>query len=598
MPGIGDLFGRNGVLEQLLLWGVVAQVIGALGSPAFTQLQQNVNQKFPETVLSPEIMAAAVARHLVSEASARTDAAKSGIDQHRFNLLVDIARVRISPAELAEAVLRSYMTLAEAQAQARPQGIEPAELKILADLAGDAPGADQLAQALRRGIIHAHGRGPDNTSFDQGIAETRLHNKWGPVLEKLAEAILAPPEAASAVVRGFLSHGAGEHAAKLSGVTGADFETMVHLAGDAPSPGQLAEALRRGLIPNHGAGADAVSFVQGIREGRLANKYTDMIRGLAKIWPTPIDALDALLKGQLDRHDALALYEKLGGDPQFFQVLFNTRGSSPTPLELISMANRGFIPWRGRGPDVVSYEQGFREGPWKDKWQGVYQKFAEYLPPESTITTLLAHDAITPHKAHELWRQHGMSDETAAAFADYAHTISLSDYRGATTSIVLESYRAGILSEHDATAILEALHVAPAAVKLLLTYTRLQRAFAAVNNAIARTRALFAARKITVGTVKSSLARLGVPAANIEGIVAAWEVENSISVKTLSEAQITSAWKLQLLTDEQAMTELENIGYTPFDAYVLLSLRAGAALPNPPPGGPAPPQAQVVPGTT
>lgn len=598
MAGIGDLFGRNGVLEQLLLWGVVAQVISTLGSPAFTQLQQDAMQKFPGVVLTPEILATGVARHLVSEASARTDASKSGIDAHRFALLVSMARVRLSPADLAEAVLRDYMSLAEAEAQAKPQGIDAGQLKTLRDLAGDAPAPEQLAAALRRGIIDAHGRGPGSTSFDQGIAETRLHNKWGPVLERLAEAILSPPDAASAVVRGFLSHAAGVHAAALSGVAAAEFETLVHLSGDAPAPGQLAEALRRGLIPDHGTGADAVSFVQGIREGRLANKWTDMIRGLAQIWPTPVDALDALLKGQLSRHDAEALYKRLGGDPQFFQILFDTRGSSPTPLELIQMANRGFIPWHGRGPDVTSFEQGFREGPWKDKWQKPYQEFARYLPPESTIMTLLAHGSITPHKAHELWSQHGMSEEIQNAFADEAHTEALSEYRGATVSMVLESYRAGLLSDKDAHVILAALHVAPAAITLMLTYTRLQRAFGAVNNAISRIRSLFAARKITVATVKSSLHTLGVPAHEIEGIVAAWEVENSISVKVLTESQIIRAWKAQVLSDQDTMTELENIGYTPFDAYVLMSIEVGAPLPNPPKGGPAPPQAQVIPGTT
>ncbi len=598
MAGIGDLFGRNGVLEQLLLWGVVSQVLSSMAAPAFTQLQQDALERSPGTVLSPELMATAVARHLVDGAQARLDASKSGIDHQRFELLTEIARVRLSPADLAEAVLRSYMTEGDAVAQARPQGVDKGQLKILADLAGDAPGADQLAQALRRGIIHAHGRGADSTSFDQGIAETRLHNKWGPVLEALAAAILAPPEAASAVVRGFLSPAAGEHAASLSGVDKNIFETMVHLAGDAPAPGELATALRRGLIPNHGTGANAVSFVQGIREGRLANKYTDMIRGLAKIWPTPIDALDALLKGQLDHKEALALYEKLGGDPQFFTILFDTRGASPTPLELIQMANRGFIPWGGKGPQVTSFEQGFLEGPWKNKWASKYKEFAVYLPAPETTVGLLAHGAVTSREAARIFHAHGMSEQIINAYLDEAHTEALSEYRGATVSVVLQSYHAQILSAKDATTILEALHVTPAAVKLLLTYIDVQRGFAAVGNAISRVRSLFAARKITVATAKASLHRLQVPATSIESIVAAWEVENSISVKVLTETQIIDAWEFQILTDAQAMTELENIGYTPFDAYVLMSVKVKAPLPNPPKGGPAPPQAQVIPGTT
>ena len=53
MAGISDLFGRNGVLEQLLLWGVINQVISALASPAFTVLTQEVNARSPEQVIDP-----------------------------------------------------------------------------------------------------------------------------------------------------------------------------------------------------------------------------------------------------------------------------------------------------------------------------------------------------------------------------------------------------------------------------------------------------------------------------------------------------------------------------------------------------------------
>ena len=77
-----------------------------------------------------------------------------------------------------------------------------------------------------------------------------------------------------------------------------------------------------------------------------------------------------------------------------------------------------------------------------------------------------------------------------------------------------------------------------------------------------------------------------------------WSLENSITVKTLTEAQIIAAWEKAVITEAQAMTELGNIGYTPFDAWVLLSTKAGAPLPGMPEQGPPPPQGQVTPGVT
>ncbi len=598
MAGLSDLFGRNGAVEQLLLWGVVNQVVQALGSPAFTALTQDVNAAHPETVLTPQILATAAARHLITEAHAAAESRASGIAPDRFAILRELATVRISPADLAEAVLRSYMTVAAAEAEAAPQGVDPARLRILADLAGDAPGPQDLAVALRRGIITRLGRGPASTSYEQGIAETRLHDKWGPVLEKLSVAVLSPPDAASAVVRNFLARGEAETIAAKSGVDQKTFATLTHLAADAPAPGELATALRRGVVPAAGTGPASTSFAQGIAEGRLADKWAPVIKALAQEWPTPTAALEALLKGQLTRDQAIRLYERLGGDPEFFDLLFHTQGEAPTPLELIAMANRGFIPWTGTGAGTVSYEQGFHEGRWRNKWEPVFRRFAEYVPPESTVVTLLARGAITQREAAAELAKQGMTPALITAYLDEAHTEALSEYRGLSVSAALDAFKARIIGEKDATVILEALHVTPAAVKLLLAYADIQRAFAAVGTALRRVQSLFAARKITAATARQSLIRLQIPAASVEGIMSAWELENSVSVRVLTEAQIVDAWEFKVLTEAEALTELGNLGYTPFDAWLLLSLKAKAPLPGKPKPGPAGPQAQVIPGTT
>jgi len=598
MAGLGDLIGASGIIENILLWNVVGQVAGAFMQPAFTALTQDSLARHPDVALTPQIMAQLAVRHLATLAEAQAESAKGGIDATRLSQMIALAKVRISPADLAEAVLRSYVDLAEAETEALPQGIDAAQFKILTDLAGDGLPPQQAAEALRRGIIARTGAGIDSTSFDQAIAESRLHNKWGPVLADLNRAILSPADAAEAVVRGFLPDTAGIAVAALSGISQADFTVMVGLAGDAPGPTQLAEGLRRGAIPYDSGSPDAPGFVQGIRQGRLADKWIPLIQALALLWPTPVDALDATLKGQVTLEAGKDLYAKLGGDPQFFTVLFDTQGEAPTPLELIEMANRGFIPWDGLGPDVVSYAQGFHEGRWRNKWQPVYQQFATYVPPESTVVTLLAHGAVTADQAAALLAKQGMTPDLIAAYIDEAHTEALSDYRGAAISSVVGSYHAQILSATDATTILEDMHVTPQAVELLLAYSDVQRAFEAVNSAVTRIRTLFAARKITLQTATDSLTKIGVPPASVAAVVQTWQVENSIAVRVLTEAQIADAFAAQILTQGEAQTELENLGYTPFDAWVLLSEKAKTQLPGKPGPGPAPPQGQVIPGTT
>ena len=642
MSGIGDLFGHNGVLEQLLLWNTAGQVVTALGGPALTTLQQDINERHPQLALAPDMAAQAVARQLLNNANGKAEAAKGGIDPGRFETMVqlaksrlttdmlasaaerhlmpaadaehqaqlqgmdatafgimrELARVRLAPSDLATAVLRSYMTKQAAEQQAAPQGINADHLAILSDLAGDAPGPDQLVTALRRRIIPKDGTGPDSVSYHQGIAETRLHNKWGPVLDALGIAVLSPPDAASAVVRNFMTDKEGIAEAEKSGVPPGLFGILTHLAGDAPGPQQLAEALRRGAITEHGTGPDSTSFQQGIAEGRLANKWAPVIQALSQLWPTPVDALTAALKGQVTPDEGKRLYIRLGGDEQFYTWLLDSQGEGPTPLEAISMANRGFIPWDGTGPDATSYAQAFRESRWRDKWAPIYRKYADYLPPPETVRSLLEQGSIDQATAIQLWHKSGMDQQTVTAYLQAAAFNNTAATRGLAINEVLNMFYGQLIGEQETSQLLELFHVPAQTSSLLIAYTLVRRSIAAVNSATTRIKSLLVARKIGETEARDALGRLQIPDSTIEGLVSAWLVEASVSVKTLTEAQIVDGWEIGALSNDEAMTELQAIGYTPYDAWVLLSIKAKQPLQGKPSRTVAAPLGAVTPGVT
>lgn len=554
MSALGDLLGKGSVAEQLVVWGVLNQALGAALSPYLSQLQQDVNTRTPVEPLSPDV--------------------------------------------LADAVVRNYMTLADAAAEAAKSGVKGEDFATLVPLHADAPGPQELAAGLLRGLITEAGAGADAATFEQGIREGRLADKWAPLIKGLSIAVLSAPDAASAVVRNFLTAAEGQSVAAKSGVSADTFATLVALSGDAPGPQQLAEALRRGLVPADGSGPESTSFTQGIAEGRLANKWAPVIKGLALDWPTPVAALNAQLKGAFSGDEGLAMYEKLGGDPQFYPWLLFSEGSAPTPVEAAEMARRGIIPKDGTGPDAVTFEQAFLEGPWRNKWSPAFWELSQFIPTAREVITLLKDGAVDKATAAAWMKRAGADDATTAAFIAEADTALLSDYKGLTTSAVLNMYYNRLISPDDATNILLSLHVSAAAAPLMLAYADMQRAISQQNSAVSRVGSLYAARKITAATAKQSLLTLQVPAAAVDDIMATWQLENSISVKTLTESQIASAWQYQIMDEATAMTELQNIGYTPYDAWVILSLKAKAAQPGQPEPGPAPPQGTVVPGTT
>ena len=430
--------------------------------------------------------------------------------------------------------------------------------------------------------------------FVWGVLNQVISALMGPYFQALQNKIdsehpvvpISPADAAHAVVRSYMTQADGESAAAMSGVAPGVFGVLRDLAGDAPSPQQLVEALRRGLIARNGAGAASTSFEQGIRETNLLDKWTDVVAGLAQQWPSPADALRAALQGQVPVDEGRALYEKWGGDPQWYQVMYDTEGSAPTPLEAVQMALRGIIPWAGAGPGVTSYEQAFLEGPWRNKWQGAYQAAAYYYPTASEAADFLRYGVIDQAQAAQLLARRGVTGADAQAFIRYAEVNAIDDYRGLTEQAVLAMVAAGYTSDDQARVMLKALHKGPAAIDQLLRYADLQRSITALGRAITRIGALYQGRKIDAATARQALASLSMPAVNIDPLLADWAAVAGVNVRTLTESQIVDAWAAKVMDQATAMTELESIGYTPFDAWVLLSVKAKAPLPGRPAPGP------------
>jgi len=440
MAGLGDLFGRGSIAEQIFVWGVLNNVISAAGSPFFLELTYRINEAFPVTEHTPADLALMVVRNVRTEADAASEAKRAGIDGTRF-------------AEL------------------------------------------------------------------------------------------------------------------------------VAITGDAPAPGDLAVALRRKLISEAGSGPASTSYEQGIREGRLRDKWSPVMRQLATEWPTPNDVLEALLQGQITEADAGPLYQQMGGAEQFFSLLFHTRGAGPSPVEAGTMANRGLIPWDGRGAEVTSFEQAFYESRWRNKWLPAFRGLAEYRPPPRTITAMLRAGSITVDLARRLLKAFGLSDELAAAYiADATHTKQATG-KELTESQIVGLFEAGAVTHAEAVAMLVRFGLTEHDAGLILAAAGARVEIAQVHAAITRVRASFLARHIDAAQAAKALGGLGVSGSAAEGMVRVWSVELTASPKTLTDAQLTRAGRLGILDWSEVRRRLEADGYRPHDAWVLASIANGGALP-------------------
>lgn len=390
---------------------------------------------------------------------------------------------------------------------------------------------------------------------------------------------LSPADLARMVVRNIVPADEAASTAAMSGVRPQDMTLLIDSYGNSLGPQELAVALRRGLIPETGTGPDAISFQQGIAEGDLKDKWADTVKDLAVEWPTPNDALDALLEGQTDQGTAQALYQKFGGDPDYFTLLFNTRGNAPTPEEALTMANRGIIPWSGTGPDVVSYEQAFLEGPWRNKWLQPFEQLGVYLPPPRTVTTLLNHGVLTDAQALVIYKQTGLSDELAAAYVASATSEKLASAKTLTQATVEKLYLDKLITADQATTMLGNLGFTPEEITFLLESIDFARAAAAFNSAVSRIGTLYVGHKLSRAGAVDSLQKLDVPAETVTHLLATWDAELAANVKTLTPAQIALAYSYGVKDAAWCIGKLQEEGYDAHDAWVLIGVENKGPIP-------------------
>jgi hypothetical protein len=395
---------------------------------------------------------------------------------------------------------------------------------------------------------------------------------------------ISPPDLAQLVVRNYLDPALGAAVAAKSGVSADDFALLVKAAGDAPSPQELMEAYRRKVIPLTGTGPDATSVEQGILEGRLGNKWVPMLEALGTVPIGVADAVDAVVENQIDYATGEQFAFENGLDRAAFKILVNTRGNPPSPTELGVMVRRGIIPLKGKGPDVLSFEQGVSEGATKDKWIPAYEQAMTVEPPESTIQAWLKEGVIDTAEAITRLKVLGYDEQAAEHYAAEAVSTTTSQYRQLAESDIVALYSGRAIDAAGATDMLKTLGYGDDVAAEILAVADFHVQVGIRNAAISRVRTYYIARKIDDTQAITTLDSLEVPAGQRQELMAAWKVERGSNVKLLTESQIVDAVAYGIMDETTAFTQLEAIGYTPFDAWVILSIK------NKGPIGPAPAQ--------
>lgn len=395
---------------------------------------------------------------------------------------------------------------------------------------------------------------------------------------------LSPGDAASAVVRGFLSESDAAGEAAKGGVGSGVFHTMTQLAGASLAPDELAAALRLGFIPEDSGNPDVPGFIQGIQQGNLRDMWAPVVKNLAMQQPSPTDILTALVKGQIDADTAAKDFQALGGNPAYFQLLYDTEGQGPSPAEAALAARRGIIPWVGVGADVTSFSQAVHESAYRDKWEAVFKALADYFPPPRTVSAMFKAGALTLAQAQAALTADGVPADIQSAYLPGQTSDPASDTKKLALSTIETLYADRLVSEADATSAIVSLGYSSDDAALILSIQDLKVEMSQLSAMVSRVRSLYLAGKITDTQATNALNALNLPGNQVPGILQLWQIAKLQLTANLTAAEIADAWNYQIMDTPDALAQLEGIGYTPVDAWTYLSIKNKGPLPDKPSG--------------
>ena len=428
---------------------------------------------------------------------------------------------------------------------------------------------------------------------------TYLVNEHNPNVE------LSPQELADMVVRAIKTQDQATAEAKRSGFTPERFANLVHSAGEPPGIESVLQWYRRGLVPFGKAGPGEVSVANAIATSRIYTYWSTVIKA-ANVVPIPAaEAVDALVENQIERGTRENVNAAAGGEavtglppaattfyeimwangltPDQADVLFNTRGNPPSPTELFTLFRRGVIPKTGTGPDKLTVQQGIFEGATKDKWWPTVAELIRQIPSEFYLKLMLTTGTISPALGTKLLQELGYTTEVVSGIVGAATAAQVSTYRKLTESIIVKLYQDLAISRTQAKQFLVDIKFGEAAATFVLQSADLTRVEKALSGAITKIGTRFIAHKLNAQQAAAALAQLDIPASQATALLATWTVERTTTVKLLTATEVVDGWAKGNITLTAAKAYLVSIGYTPFDAWVLLANKTKAtAGPEPP----------------
>lgn len=387
-----------------------------------------------------------------------------------------------------------------------------------------------------------------------------------------------PPRSSGHVTPGLLEQ------AKKSGYGATQMEALYSAAGNPPSPQDLFEMFRRGIIDENGV-------KQGLREGDTRDDWVDNFVKLGHVWPSPVDFVRAAVQAQLTYTGAESWAGKAGldtstdvGDGQnMFDLLHNIAGRPPGPEEMGHMANRGIIGWTGTGHETTTFQQGIAESDIKTKWTPALQEFQRYFPPPGEVRQLLMHGGITAEQAKTLWMQAGITSEIADALLHLAQIEQITQDKALAKGDIEQLVQQRAIDDNTALELLQQVGYSGQNAAYIVEMSHFRYELAILRRSVQSIGSYYTSHRITAAQAREAFSSLGLPASQLDQLMATLTTERNAVVQIPTAPQVASGFYYGVIGQQVAQTMLEQLGFGPWDAWFALSVRNHGPLPDEPP---------------
>lgn len=407
---------------------------------------------------------------------------------------------------------------------------------------------------------------------------------------------LSPADLANMVVQGYLDAGSASTIAAQSGLATDYFNLMVSVTGMPPSPQDLFEMFRRGIIPMGESASDFPSVYAGLAQGHTKDEWISYFQNLAHVRPSVADFVNAAIREQIPYPVAAAWAQSVGLDfdaallspppvdavsgelgpgqtSTFFDMLVDIGGRPPSPGEAARMAYRGIIPWTGEGAAATTFQQAIAESDLKTKWTDQLQALSVYLPPPGEVSTLYRHGFIDTATAEDLWGKNGVPAEYFPWLESLAIIEQTAQERILAKGEVLALYIDGVLTEDEALQELTPLGYTGQVAAWLIQYATFQRIQRQLDRTLETISRQYIAGTVSLDDAQTALANFGLPDAQVTALLADWQIAKQLQVPVITAAQIASAVYYEVETIDDGMQDLLALGYSEYNAWRIISLR-------------------------